>query len=57
MIYTLLLNYFVRFGSVHYTCIVYINGKPVLSHSGGHIAFQGNISEALSFSQVKSRNI
>jgi len=42
---------FIRFGSVHYTCIVFINGKPVLSHSGGHIAFQGNISNALSYSE------
>jgi len=39
-----------RFGSVHYTAVVYINGKPVVSHSGGHLPFEVDVSDAVSFS-------
>jgi len=39
-----------RFGSVHYTAIIYINGKPVVSHSGGHLPFEADVSNAVRFS-------
>jgi len=39
-----------RFGSVHYTAIVYVNGKHAVSHSGGHLPFEADVSDALNYS-------
>lgn len=38
-----------RFGSVHYTAMVYVNGKPVTSHSGGHLPFEVDVSSSVSY--------
>lgn len=40
-----------RFGSVHYTAAVYVNGEPAGNHSGGHIAFEMDITAMLSYSE------
>lgn len=40
-----------RFGSVHYSAIVYVNGQPVVSHSGGHLPFEADVSDVVSFSE------
>ena len=39
-----------RFGSVHYTAMVYLNGEFVTEHSGGHLPFQAEVSGVLKFS-------
>ena len=39
----------VRFGSVHYTAAVYVNGQNAGNHSGGHIAFEMDITDHLSY--------
>ena len=36
-----------RFGSVHYSTIIYVNGSPVTSHEGGHLPILANISPFL----------
>ena len=36
-----------RFGSVHYTAMVYLNGEFVTEHSGGHLPFQAEIYPGL----------
>ncbi|KAJ9578315.1 hypothetical protein L9F63_005460 [Diploptera punctata] len=38
---------FVRFGSVHYTALVWINGKKACEHYGGHLPFQADITHSL----------
>ncbi|KAH8256365.1 hypothetical protein KR032_004828, partial [Drosophila birchii] len=38
-----------RFGSVHYSAVVWINGKNATSHSIGHLPFEADISELLNF--------
>jgi beta-glucuronidase len=35
---------------VHYTAAVYVNGQNVGNHSGGHMAFEMDISNLLSYS-------
>ena len=35
-----------RFGSVHYTAMVYLNGEFVTEHSGGHLPFQAEYIQA-----------
>ena len=39
----------IRFGSAHYTTLVWINGKDVGQHSGGHLPFEMDISDFLDF--------
>ncbi|XP_023718876.1 beta-glucuronidase isoform X2 [Cryptotermes secundus] len=36
-----------RFGSVHYTAIVWVNGKKACKHSGGHLPFEADITTLL----------
>ncbi|KAJ4445543.1 hypothetical protein ANN_12223 [Periplaneta americana] len=36
-----------RFGSVHYTTVVWVNGKEACVHSGGHLPFQADVTELL----------
>ncbi|PSN44368.1 Beta-glucuronidase [Blattella germanica] len=43
------LKVWLRFGSVHYQADVYVNGELVVSHSGGHIAFQAEVTSVLNF--------
>ncbi|XP_055594703.1 beta-glucuronidase isoform X2 [Uranotaenia lowii] len=40
---------FVRFGSVHYDSIVWINGQQVLKHEFGHLPFEADITSVLKF--------
>ena len=35
----------VRFGSVNYNAIVYVNGELVIHHSGGHLPFEAEVSD------------
>ena len=32
-----------RFGSVHYTATVWVNGQPLVTHSGGHLPFEAEV--------------
>ena len=47
------LNYlcFSRFGSVHYTAMVYLNGQFVTDHSGGHLPFEADVTDVLRYSE------
>ncbi|XP_059084651.1 beta-glucuronidase-like [Tigriopus californicus] len=38
---------FLRFGSAHYTALVWLNGQEVLQHSGGHLPFETDVSGTL----------
>ncbi|XP_039954673.1 beta-glucuronidase-like [Bactrocera tryoni] len=38
-----------RFGSVHYAAIVWINGEKVMSHSIGHLPFESEITNYVNF--------
>ncbi|XP_017073384.1 beta-glucuronidase [Drosophila eugracilis] len=38
-----------RFSSVHYSAVAWINGRNATSHSIGHLPFEAEISELLSF--------
>ena len=38
-----------RFGSVHYTAVVYVNGQEVGGHAGGHMAFEMEVGAALAW--------
>ena len=40
-------NVRIRFGSAHYTAVVWINGQQVVSHEGGHLPFEADITEHL----------
>ncbi|XP_055625707.1 beta-glucuronidase isoform X2 [Toxorhynchites rutilus septentrionalis] len=40
---------FVRFGSVHYDSIVWINGQQVVKHEFGHLPFEAEISSVLNY--------
>lgn len=45
---------YLRFGSVNYEAIVYLNGRNVFNHTGGHLPFGGDISRYLN---VTSSNL
>ena len=36
-----------HFGAVDYVCDVWVNGSHVCSHTGGHVGFEADITEAL----------
>lgn len=38
-----------RMGSAHYNSIVYVNGQPVTSHSGGHLPIMAELNNFLVF--------
>ncbi|CAM1154623.1 GUSB (predicted) [Pycnogonum litorale] len=40
----------IRFGSVHYTAIVFLNGISVVNHTGGHLPFEAELSEHINWS-------
>ncbi|CAG2058281.1 unnamed protein product [Timema podura] len=40
---------YLRFGSIHYTAIVYVNGRLVTEHYGGHLPFQGEVTNLLNY--------
>ncbi|KAK7087386.1 beta-glucuronidase-like [Littorina saxatilis] len=41
-----------RFGSVNYYAMVWINGQQVMSHEGGHLPFECEVNSVVSFSAV-----
>lgn len=41
---------YLRFGSVHYFAAVYLNGRNVVNHTGGHLPFAVDISPLLDYS-------
>uniref|UniRef100_T1J7V1 Beta-glucuronidase n=1 Tax=Strigamia maritima TaxID=126957 RepID=T1J7V1_STRMM len=43
---------FIRFGSVHYNAIVWINGINVLNHTVGHLPFQEEVTKYLKFESI-----
>ncbi|KAJ4432181.1 hypothetical protein ANN_20797 [Periplaneta americana] len=45
------LKVWLRFASVHYAADVYINGELVVSHAGGHIPFQTEVTSVLMYGQ------
>ena len=34
-----------RFGSVHYTAMVYVNGQHLVTHAGGHLPFEAEVTK------------
>merc|ERR1719234_1051929 len=44
-----------RFGSVHYTAVVFLNGVEVGGHSGGHMAFEMEVTGSLHWSLQQNR--
>ncbi len=42
-------NVIIRFGSAHYTTRVWINGREVGDHSGGHLPFEIELGHVLDF--------
>src|SRR2546426_321441 len=45
-------NVILRFGSVNYAAVVYINGVNVVNHTGGHLPFQADITDFLEFDKL-----
>ncbi|GFS74353.1 beta-glucuronidase [Nephila pilipes] len=41
-----------RFESAHYFTIVYLNGKEVMNHTGGHLPFEADVTKFLNFSSL-----
>lgn len=41
-----------RFESAHYNTIVWLNGKEVMTHSGGHLPFEADVTSLLSFGSI-----
>lgn len=42
---------FIRFGSVHYTAVVYLNRNKIVSHSGGHLPFAAEVTNYVKFGE------
>lgn len=40
-----------RFAGVHYAADVFVNGKLVASHAGGHVPFQADVTSVLQYGQ------
>lgn len=38
-----------RFESAHYNTVVWLNGKQVMNHSGGHLPFEADVTSYLSY--------
>lgn len=38
-----------RFESCHYYCTVWLNGKEIVQHEGGHLPFEADVSDIISF--------
>lgn len=38
-----------RFESAHYNTMVWVNGKPAMSHCGGHLPFEAEVNDFLQF--------
>lgn len=45
-------TFYLRFGSVNYEAMVYLNGHNVFNHTGGHLPFGDQVTRFLSFTQV-----
>ena len=43
------LKMILRFGSVHYNAVVFVNGINVVNHTGGHLPFEADITSVLNF--------
>ncbi|CAL1289408.1 unnamed protein product [Larinioides sclopetarius] len=41
-----------RFESAHYLTIVYLNGREVMNHTGGHLPFETDVTQFLSYSSL-----
>ncbi|XP_015374488.1 PREDICTED: beta-glucuronidase-like isoform X2 [Diuraphis noxia] len=46
------LNVFLRFGSVHFKSIVWLNGQLCVEHEGGHLPFIGNATSFLKYGEL-----
>uniref|UniRef100_A0A2H8U010 Beta-glucuronidase n=3 Tax=Melanaphis sacchari TaxID=742174 RepID=A0A2H8U010_9HEMI len=45
------LNVFLRFSSVHFKSIVWLNGQICVDHEGGHLPFTGNATDFLKYGE------
>ena len=43
------LRVLLRFGSVHYYSVVYVNGINVVNHTGGHLPFEADVTNILAY--------
>lgn len=41
------LRVLLRFGSIHYYSIVYLNGEAITSHEGGHLPILASVTDSL----------
>lgn len=51
------LKIFVRFGSVHYHAVVWMNGQQIGEHVGGHLPFQLEVTSALKYGSSNSLTV
>ncbi|KAM7441552.1 hypothetical protein ABFA07_009429 [Porites harrisoni] len=47
-----LIRVVLRFESAHYNTVVWLNGKEVMAHSGGHLPFEADVTSLLSYDKV-----
>ncbi|XP_073257738.1 beta-glucuronidase-like [Porites lutea] len=47
-----LIRVVLRFESAHYNTVVWLNGKEVMTHSGGHLPFEADVTSLLSYDKV-----
>jgi len=45
----------VRFGSVHYSAVVFVNGVRVGGHKGGHLPFELDVGKNLRYGRASDR--